>query len=101
MSKQSPPALTAGPAPTASALRGDLTQGPIARTLLLFSIPTLLTNILQSLSGTINSIWVGRLIGEAALAATANANIVMFLVSSSLGRGSYFAQGRAKAALQQ
>ncbi len=38
--------------------------------------------MLQSLSGTINSIWVGRLIGEEALAATANANIIMFLVAS-------------------
>src|SRR5690606_32318042 len=27
--------------------------------------------------------WVGRLIGEAALAATANANIIMFLVSAA------------------
>jgi len=67
----------------AAPLKGDLTQGPISRTLLLFAVPALLTNILQSLSGTINSIWVGRLIGEAALAATANANIVMFLVSSA------------------
>ena len=63
-------------------MRGDLTEGPIPRTLLLFAMPALLTNILQSLSGTINSIWVGRLIGEEALAATANANIVMFLVAS-------------------
>jgi putative MATE family efflux protein len=63
-------------------MRGDLTQGPIPRTLLMFSLPALLTNILQSLSGTVNSIWVGRLIGEEALAATANANIVMFLVAS-------------------
>jgi putative MATE family efflux protein len=75
-----PPAAPSSPGP---ALPGDLTAGPIARTLLVFAIPTLLTNILQSLSGTINSIWVGRLIGEAALAATANANIVMFLVSSA------------------
>lgn len=63
-------------------LRGDLTQGPITRTLLMFSLPAMLANVLQSLSGTVNSIWVGRLIGEEALAATANANIVMFLVSS-------------------
>jgi putative MATE family efflux protein len=62
---------------------GDLTQGPIFKTLLLFSIPTLLSNSLQSLNGTVNSIWVGRLIGEAALAATANANIIMFLVSAA------------------
>jgi putative MATE family efflux protein len=64
-------------------MRGDLTEGPIMRTLILFSVPTLLSNVLQSLSGTINSIWVGRLIGEDALAATANANIIMFLVASA------------------
>ena len=65
-----------------AAMRGDLTQGPVMRTLLLFAVPTLVSNVLQSLNGTINSIWVGRLIGEEALAATANANIIMFLVSS-------------------
>jgi putative MATE family efflux protein len=64
-------------------MRGDLTEGPILRTLIMFSVPTLMGNILQSLSGTVNSIWVGRLIGENALAATANANIVMFLVASA------------------
>jgi putative MATE family efflux protein len=63
-------------------MRGDLTQGPVLQTLLLFAVPTLMSNVLQSLNGTVNSIWVGRLIGEEALAATANANIVMFLVSS-------------------
>jgi len=65
------------------AMRGDLTEGPVLRTLMLFSIPMLLSNILQSLSGTINSIWVGRLLGEDALAATANANIIMFLVAGA------------------
>ena len=67
----------------ASPFKGDLTEGPILRTLLIFSVPTLASNMLQSLNGTINSIWVGRLIGEAALAATANANIIMFLVSAA------------------
>jgi putative MATE family efflux protein len=64
-------------------MRGDLTEGPILKTLMLFAVPTLMANILQSLSGTINSIWVGRLIGEDALAATANANIIMFLVAGA------------------
>ncbi|MEO6153108.1 MAG: MATE family efflux transporter [Croceibacterium sp.] len=64
-------------------MRGNLTEGPVLRTLILFSVPTLLSSILQSLSGTINSIWVGRLIGEDALAATANANIIMFLVAGA------------------
>ncbi|MCP1471223.1 putative MATE family efflux protein [Sphingobium sp. OAS761] len=60
----------------------DLTRGPIASTLLLFAVPTLVANILQSLNGSINAIWVGRFLGAQALAATANANIIMFLLFS-------------------
>ena len=60
----------------------DLTQGPIASTLMLFAMPTLASNILQSLNGSINAIWVGRFLGPQALAATANANIIMFLMFS-------------------
>lgn len=69
----------AGPA---TAKGRDLTQGPIASTLMLFAIPTLASNILQSLNGSINAIWVGRFLGAQALAATANANIIMFLMFS-------------------
>lgn len=75
--------MSSKPAAKGPAMRGDLTEGPVLRTLMLFSVPMLLSNILQSLSGTINSIWVGRLIGEEALAATANANIIMFLVAGA------------------
>src|SRR3954451_13115931 len=60
----------------------DLTQGPIAKTLLAFALPTLASSILQSLNGTVNAIWVGRLLGEDALAATSNANMVMFLLTA-------------------
>ena len=67
-----------------AARRGDLTQGPILRTLLLFSIPTLISNLLQTLNGSINAMWVGRLIGESALAATANANVITFLLFSAV-----------------
>ena len=59
---------------------GNLTSGPIMATLIRFSAPTLMANVLQSMNGTINAIWVGRMIGGSALAATANANVVMFLV---------------------
>ena len=73
------------PAPRApvgrgGATQGDLTQGPILGTLLAFSVPMLISSILQTLNGSINAIWVGRLLGESALAATANANIIMFLL---------------------
>jgi putative MATE family efflux protein len=66
------------------ALKGDLTRGPILKTLLMFSIPMLVSNVLQTLNGSVNAIWVGRLLGESALAATANANIVMFLVFAAV-----------------
>jgi putative MATE family efflux protein len=58
----------------------DLTTGPIAATLLAFALPTLVSSILQSLNGTVNAIWIGRFLGESALAATSNANMIMFLL---------------------
>ncbi len=78
MSDTNPLEDTAAP-PASAPLKGDLTQGPILRTLVLFSMPALFANVLQTLGGTINTIWVGQLLGEAALAATAVANNVMFL----------------------
>ncbi|HEV7251975.1 MAG TPA: MATE family efflux transporter [Mesorhizobium sp.] len=59
---------------------GPLTRGPIARTLLVFALPVLGANVLQSLNGSVNAVFVGRLIGADALAATANANLVLFLL---------------------
>ena len=57
-----------------------LVAGPIVSALIAFSLPTLASNILQSLNGSINAVWVGRLLGKTGLAATSNANLVMFLV---------------------
>ena len=62
--------------------RPSLTEGPIAKTLFIFSLPILLGNVLQTLNGSINAIWVGKLLGETALAATSNANILMFFLIS-------------------
>ncbi len=61
-------------------LRGDLTAGPLGRTLITFAVPQMIGNVMQSLNGSINAVWVGRLLGNGALAATANANIIMFLL---------------------
>jgi putative MATE family efflux protein len=58
----------------------SLTEGSISRGLLRFALPILYANVLQSLNGSVNSIWVGRYLGEAALTATSNANTVMFLL---------------------
>ena len=57
-----------------------LTQGTIPRTLFRFVLPILAGNILQSLNGSVNAVWVGTYLGTAALTATNNANIVMFLM---------------------
>ena len=58
----------------------DLTAGPIVATLLAFALPTLVSNVLQSLNGSINAMWVGQLLGVTGLAATSNANLIMFMV---------------------
>src|SRR3954469_10480445 len=58
----------------------DLTQGPIGRTLIAFALPVLGANVLQSLNGSVNAIWIGNLLGEEALTATSNANLVLFLL---------------------
>jgi putative MATE family efflux protein len=58
----------------------NLTEGPILKTLALFALPTLASSVLQSLNGSINAVWVGRFLGEGALAATSNANLVMFML---------------------
>jgi len=64
--------------------RSSLTDGPIAKTLFFFAIPILLGNVLQTLNGSINAIWVGKLLGETALAATSNANFIMFFLISAI-----------------
>jgi putative MATE family efflux protein len=53
-----------------------------------FALPILAGNVLQSLNGSVNAVWVGRYLGEQALAATANANnILFFLLGAVFGVG--------------
>lgn len=76
-------ARPAGASPAAAA---PLVEGPIARTLVLFSLPILASNILQSLNTSINAAWIGHLLGTRALTASANANaLLFFLLSISFG----------------
>ncbi len=70
-----------GPSGGFAGRRGpDLTTGPIGKTLILFALPVLGSNVLQSLNGSANAIWVSHVLGEAALTATSNANQIMFLM---------------------
>src|SRR5438876_297064 len=65
-----------------------LTHGPIARALFFFTLPILASNVLQSLNGSVNAVWVGHYLGEAALTATSNANtILFFLIALVFGVG--------------
>ena len=80
-----------------SEIRGDLTHGPVAKTLLLFTLPTLGSNVLQSLNGSISAIYVGKFLGENAFAAAGISNMVMFLVfSSETRRGTILFSGSLK-----
>src|SRR5450631_171238 len=58
----------------------SLTEGSIPRALLAFALPILFGNVLQSVNGSVNAVWVGKYLGEAAFAAVGNANVVMFLM---------------------
>lgn len=68
----------------APAHQRDLTKGPVAKTLFVFALPSLGVNILQSLNGSVNSVWIGKFLGEEALAASSNAGMIMFLMFSTL-----------------
>lgn len=46
----------------------------------MFSLPILVGNVLQSVNGSVNAIWVGRYLGEAAFAAAGNSNVILFLL---------------------
>ncbi|MPT49247.1 MAG: MATE family efflux transporter [Sphingobium sp.] len=62
--------------------KNNLVTAPIASTLLIFALPTMASSMLQSANGSINTIWVGHLLGEAAVAATTNGHLVMFLLTA-------------------
>lgn len=58
----------------------SLTEGSIPRALVAFSLPILCGNVLQSVNGSVNAVWVGKYLGESAFAAVGNANVLMFLL---------------------
>jgi putative MATE family efflux protein len=61
---------------------------PLWRTFLVFLGPMILSNILQALSGTLNNIYLGQMLGVGALAAVAAFFPILFLfISFSIGLG--------------
>lgn len=57
-----------------------LTTGSIPRTLFAFALPILLGNVMQSVNGSINAVWIGKFLGPAALTGANNGNMVVFLL---------------------
>ena len=76
------------PSPAAAPRGFDIftTSRPLWQTMLVFLVPLMLSNLLQSASGTFNSIFLGRFIGVHALAAVSSIfPVVFFLVSFMIG----------------
>lgn len=67
----------------------DAAARPLWKTFLVFLGPLVLTNLLQALSGTLNNIYIGQLLGIGALAAVAAFfPLLLLLVSFVIGLGS-------------
>ncbi|MBB6451061.1 putative MATE family efflux protein [Geomicrobium halophilum] len=60
----------------------DFTQGNIFKTLILFSGPIMLTNLLQTSFQFTDSLWVGNLLGENALGSVAVSSTIVFTMLS-------------------
>jgi len=93
-STDDPPArlVSPGTGPAAPAQRKVGAQAPASRPLwrsfLVFLGPMIFANVLQSLAGTFNSVFVGQMLGTHALAAIAAVfPIIFFLISLVIGVG--------------
>ena len=78
-----------------ASLRRDLTTGPVAKTMLLFSLPLIAGDILQQLYNVADTLIVGRFLGSAALGAVGSAYTLMTFLTSillglALGSGAVF-----------
>ena len=82
--------MTRPPPPVTDAARpASSDTGPLWRTFLVFLGPLVLTNLLQALSGTLNNIYVGQMLGVGALASVAAfLPLLMFFVAFVIGLGS-------------
>ncbi|MGN0706727.1 MAG: MATE family efflux transporter [Faecalibacterium sp.] len=74
--------------PKRSLFRTDLMHGPIFQSLVLFMIPILISNLFQQLYNTVDTMIVGNVLGDTALAAIGSCgSIYELLVGFGLGIG--------------
>ncbi len=71
----------------ASSRSGELrmTEGPIGRKIISFAIPLFLGNLFQQLYNTADTLIVGRLLGDSALAAVSSSGSLLFLIVGFFG----------------
>ncbi|MCL2539545.1 MAG: MATE family efflux transporter, partial [Oscillospiraceae bacterium] len=60
----------------------DLTEGPIAKKILLFALPVMASNLLLQLYNAVDSIVIGQYAGAESLAAVGVSNPIMFLFNA-------------------
>src|SRR5699024_7086682 len=58
----------------------DFTNGSIIKQLILFSGPIILANLLQASYQVVDSLWVGNLLGAAALGAVSVSGVIVFTI---------------------
>ena len=76
-------------------MRGELTRGPVMRTMLRFAVPMILGNLLQQCYNVADTLIVGRFLGANALAAVGSSFTLMTFLTSillglSMGSGTVF-----------
>ena len=78
-----------------AAQKGDLTRGPVMRTMLAFAVPMILGNLLQQCYDVADTLIVGQFLGPNALAAVGSSYTLMTFLTSillglSMGSGAVF-----------
>ena len=76
-------------------MNGDLTKGPVMKSMLLFAVPMILGNLLQQCYNVADTLIVGQFLGSGALAAVGSAYTLMTFLTSillglSMGSGALF-----------
>ena len=76
-------------------MNGDLTKGPVMKSMLLFAVPMILGNLLQQCYNVADTLIVGQFLGSGALAAMGSAYTLMTFLTSillglSMGSGALF-----------
>jgi putative MATE family efflux protein len=82
------PLRTSATGPRGALYSGEEPQPPLFKVYGMFLVPMIISNILQALSGTINNIYIGQLLGVKAMAAVSSFfPIFFFMISFMIGLG--------------